>query len=377
MGFRVEVVRNWNRFYTLRTDWDVLLTSSRADTVFLTWEWVSSWSMIVRNAVKPFVIVVRDNNNRLVGLAPFYLTALVLLKTVKYRTLRIMADVNTGSEYPGWIVTRESEIEILRLIARTLNQYRKRWDCIWMPKCAGWTGAFDMLDQVFQDESLYCNVRFNSFSAFELPEDFETYLKNLSHNRRSQLRRQMKRILGRPGVAIVRCQEIDELPIFLEALFDLHYQRWSMRGEQGTFRRKPSEALFYREFAIHALQKGWLWLFGLKEDGEFKAIQLGYCYNGSYHQMQEGFEPDYVPGVGNVLRAKVIEACIHNNIKTYDFLGEMTAHKRHWLAQERAGYDLFVGHHSVKNSILFNTRIWPSGRFLCPTDVASQVDTVV
>ncbi|MFQ6609141.1 MAG: cellulose biosynthesis protein CelD, partial [Fidelibacterota bacterium] len=124
MGFRVEVVRNWNRFYTLRTDWDVLLTSSRADTVFLTWEWVSSWSMIVRNAVKPFVIVVRDNNNRLVGLAPFYLTALVLLKTVKYRTLRIMADVNTGSEYPGWIVTRESEIEILRLIARTLNQYR-------------------------------------------------------------------------------------------------------------------------------------------------------------------------------------------------------------------------------------------------------------
>jgi len=377
MGYRVEVITSWSRLDTLREDWNMLLISSRADTLFLTWEWINSWRKVVKNSVKPFVIVIRDNDNTLVGLAPFYLTELILLISIKYRTLRIMADVNTGSEYPGWIVKRECERSVFRLIAKTLSQCRKHWDCIWMPKCAGWIGTFDILEKVCQGERMYCNVRLNSFGAFKLPTDFEIYIHNLSANRRSQLRRQMKKILERPGVTIAHCQSIDELPYFLEALFDLHYRRWKRRGEQGTFRRKPSEAQFYREFAKHALQKGWLWLFGLKEGDEFKAIQLGYCYNNSFHQMQEGFDPDYFQGVGNVLRAKVIETCINHNVKTYDFLGGITTHKLYWLARERAGYDLFIGHHSVKNSILFNAKIWPSGRFLCPPRSPSTVGTII
>jgi len=91
----------------------------------------------------------------------------------------------------------------------------------------------------------------------------------------------------------------------------------------------------------------------LKEQGEFKAVQLGYVYRNAFHQMQEGFDPEYVRGAGNVLRAKVIEECIAEGIGVYDFLGEMTEHKRRWRAKERMGHDLFIGNRNLRNRLLF------------------------
>jgi CelD/BcsL family acetyltransferase involved in cellulose biosynthesis len=82
--------------------------------------------------------------------------------------------------------------------------------------------------------------------------------------------------------------------------------------------------------------------------------------------MQEGFDPLYVKGAGHVLRAKSIENCIAEGIEAYDFLGDMTDHKRRWLATERFGYDLFIAAPHMKARLLFLRDVWPTGRFLRP-----------
>jgi hypothetical protein len=87
--------------------------------------------------------------------------------------------------------------------------------------------------------------------------------------------------------------------------------------------------------------------------------------------MQEGFDPTYVKGVGNVLRLKVIETCIEEGIQGYDFLGELTEHKRTWGAEKRIGYNLYIGHRSLKNVLLFTKEVWPTGRFLRPSLLAA------
>src|SRR5262249_23325960 len=149
----------------------------------------------------------------------------------------------------------------------------------------------------------------------ELPVTIEAYTSALSRNKRQQLRSEMRRIAERSGVAITRCTRSDDLPRFLGALFDLHSQRRKQQGDEGTFRRKPRQVHFYRQFMPIAFERGWLRFFGLEEHGVFKAVQLGYVYNNVFHQIQEGFDPNYVKGVGNVLRAKVIEACVADGIR--------------------------------------------------------------
>ncbi|MBZ5567595.1 MAG: GNAT family N-acetyltransferase [Acidobacteriia bacterium] len=366
-GMKAELIADWPAFLSLAAEWDGLLAHSRADTIFLTWDWIRSWIEVAGHKFQPFVITVRDGQGVLAGAAAFYLAQLRLLRTVSFRTLRVMADYATGAEYPDWIVRRDCEDAAVDAIAAALASSSRPWDCIWMPAVSGWTGARERLQRACEKQGFYCHTRAADFACFDLPESWNLYVRALSQNRRQQMRADMKRVMQRPGVTISRCETADQVPRYLDALFDLHYRRWKGEGQEGTFRRKPSEAAFYRCFAPRALEKGWLRIYGLQENGEFKAVQIGYVYRGNFLQLQEGFDPAYVKGAGNVLRAKSIEACIEDGVKGYDFLGAMTEHKRRWLAQQRDGWDFFIGKKSLKNAALFYKGIWPTGRYLRPS----------
>jgi len=364
-----EVIEAWPGFFSLEKEWNGLLSNSRADTIFLTWEWMKSWVEVAGKSIIPFIISVRDNKGALVGIAPFYLAELRLLGLVPYHVLRIMADYATGLDYADWIVRKDCEAEVSQSIVKVLSTYSKHWDCIWIPNVAGWTGARERIFLTCKERGFLCHERPRDFGSFDLPEDVNTYMRTLSPKKRAETRLRIRNILGINGVTTSRCRTVDELPRFLNGLFDLHYRHWRQRGEEGTFRRKPVQALFYRIFTKAALEKGWLRLCGLEDHGEFKAVQIGYVYNNIFHSLQEGFDPDYKPGVGHALRYKVIEACIDEKVSSYDFLGEMTAHKKRWGAKKRMGFDFFIGHKSLKNRLLFSRDIWPTGRFLRPVNL--------
>ncbi|MHC4295125.1 MAG: GNAT family N-acetyltransferase, partial [Planctomycetota bacterium] len=84
------------------------------------------------------------------------------------------------------------------------------------------------------------------------------------------------------------------------------------------------------------------------------------------------YDTEGASGTGNVLRSRVINACIDKGLKVYDFLGELAEHKRHWRATERPGEDLFMARGSLKNRMLFRRNIWPTGRYIHQGRPANQ-----
>jgi CelD/BcsL family acetyltransferase involved in cellulose biosynthesis len=361
-----KIVRNWPEFDSLEADWNELLSRSKANAIFLRWEWIRAWVDAAGKTLRPFVVCARDSGGRLCGLAPLYLSEFRLGGVIPYRALRVMGDYGSGADYLDWIMREDCQQEATLAIMKTLDGAKDQWDCIWVPNVSGWTGAFERISSACEQERFFLHERPRDFSSFELPNSMEAYLRSQSQNMRQQVKGDMKRVLGRNGISISHCRSEEELSDFLEALFKLHYLRWKQAGELGTFRRKPVEERFYRLFTPVALRNGWLRISGLKEQGEFKAVQLGYVYRNVFHQMQEGFDPEYVRGAGNVLRAKVIEECITEGIGVYDFLGEMTEHKRRWRAKERTGHDLFIGNRNLRNRLLFWKEVWPTGQYLRP-----------
>lgn len=370
---RVECLQDWAAIARLEPEWNRLLGESAANSIFLTWEWVRCWADVMGAQIRPLVVSVRDERGELVGIAPMYRATLRLAHTIPYRVLRVMADFPTGADYPDWIVRRGCEDAATSAIARALNTLRG-WDFIWMPRMAGWTGSFDRILSACRASGLACRTRTHAFAAFPLPAERDAYFRSLSGNKRQQLKAETKRILKRPAVEIIRCETEDSVPAFLDALFDLHGRRWHEKGDTGSFKNRPLEIDFYRRFAPIALRKGWLWLYGLRESGEFKATQVGYVYRNVFHQLQEGFDPEYLNGAGNVLRAKVIEDCIASGLEAYDFLGDMTEHKRRWLATMREGRDLFIARQTLKNLLLSNAGVWPSGRYMRQVMPAAGVE---
>jgi CelD/BcsL family acetyltransferase involved in cellulose biosynthesis len=362
-ALRVEVRRSAAFSAEEAAEWNALLRRSAADSVFLTAEWLRAWAEVVRPA-RPLVLLARDAGGTLAGAAAFYTAEARLAGTIRYRTLRVMGDHPTGADYPDWLLARGVEGEAAAALARALAGAASEWDCLWMPRLSGWSGARERLHAACAAAGFYWHERETPFSALLLPASMEEYRRALSRENRRDLRRDETKILARPGVEIVRCRSAEEVGPFLDALFDLHARRWRLRGEPGSFERHPRQAEFYRRFAPVAFARGWLRLYGLRDAGELKAVQIGYAYGGSYSALQDGFDPAYLPGAGNVLRARVLEACMAEGLREYDFLGGTNEYKRRWLARPRTGYDVFVGRPALRNALLFTRAVWPTGRYL-------------
>lgn len=363
---RGDIVRTSNECRKLQGEWNALLAKSRTASLFMTWEWLDAWLKVQDACASLFVICIRSSTGELVGVAPYYASDYALLDVFPYRVLRIAGDIDSGAEYQTWIADRADEARVLGAIAGTLREHCSEWDLIWMPKLNAWSGANEPIVEALRARGFALNRRPALFSAISLPGEFDSYLAHMSANRRQQVRRTMRKILSRSGVEIRKVISMQELAPALESLFSLHNKRWRSIGQDGVFLRNPREKAFYEHFAPHALQQGWLALYMLLDDGEPKAVQIGYVYNGALVQLQEGFDPDYSPHVGNVLRASVIEDCIRNGVCEYDFLGGMSEHKRRWLAEKRIGMDLLVSGPHLKNILIMKAGIWPTGRYLQP-----------
>jgi CelD/BcsL family acetyltransferase involved in cellulose biosynthesis len=361
---KVEVREGWDALRPLAAEWSRLLPASRADSVFLTWEWIDAWRQAGGEKVRPLVVVARDAEGSLAGIAPFYRWTYRLLGAVPYRTLRILGDFGSGADYLDWILRKDCEEAASEALARALIAQRG-WDGIWIPSVAGWTGAGHRIVHAARSAGLHCRERSRDFAAIALPGDYATYLQSLGANGRSSLKRRTREVFGSKGASFVQCRSEEERPEYLEALFELHQRSRKAAGDEGAFERSPFMVRFYTHFTRTALSRGWLRLFGLKFGSEFKAVQIGYVYGGVFHQLQEGFDPA-VAGIGNVLRAKVIEECIESGVLSYDFLAGVTEHKQRWRATTRLGCDLFLGRRSLKNLPVFSAGIWPTGRYLRP-----------
>jgi CelD/BcsL family acetyltransferase involved in cellulose biosynthesis len=358
------VIREWSAFDRLEPEWNELLLRSRASSIFLTWEWISAWRAVINDSVPPCVIVVRDQNGRLVGIASMYVASMRFAKVLRYRVLRFMADAETGSEYPDWIVDADVEDEVLAAIVDTLSTNSGTWDTLWLPRVAGWTGAKNRLLCERARQAFRFRIRTQEFSSVALGPTLDEFESRLSANRRQQVRRNSRNVMQIQDLEFVICSKAEELDEFLEALIELHQRRWIAAGQDGVFRRRPTEEQFYRKFVPMAFKNGWLAMFGLRHHGQLKAVQLGYIFNKVYHQLQEGYDPEFIDGAGNALRHMVISHCIDRGVRAYDFLGGWSEHKRRWGAEKRDGYDVFIAARKLRTLPLFFREVWPSGRFI-------------
>jgi len=358
------LVRKRAEFDTLAQEWNELLFTSPANSIFLTFEWLSSWLDTVYPQADLFVVVVRDHKHKLVGAVPFYLTQFKFVKLITYKYLRYIGDCHSGAEYPDIIIRPGLEDECLTSMRELLLNNRNLWDCAWLPHIADWTGSSERFAKCFGQDLTFCRRRSASFSSVALPSSLEAYLNGLSKSRRYLLKRQEKYITKTHELRFEVCNRHEVIEEYLTQLFNLHGIRWENEGQQGSFVRRPLMADFYRRFAPLAFQNDWLCIFRLKLDNVIYAVQYGYVYKGCYHQVQEGFDPK-ISGVGNILRMRVMEWCITKGIVGYDFLGNHTKHKEDWGSLERCGSQLFLGlSHRPKNKFLALREFCPTGRFI-------------
>lgn len=363
-GLRVDIIRNRQELAAYADGWNELLADSRANSIFLTWQWIDSWLDVVYPDAPLLTVVISDQGGKLLGIAPLYRSKFSFLGRLPVGCLRILGDRHTGGEYPDFILRHGHEARALHAILRALLGHKGDWHCIWLSKMAGWTGTYGFLRDACSQLGLPLRDRMSGFAAMDLPDNYDAWMDGLSRNRRSNLRRKTNRLFAEHKVEHIRPEGPEELPEFLEALFTLHHKHWASVGKPSSFDRSPHKKPFYYRLAAEALRQGWLQMDALKVDGQIKAVQYGYLYHGTLFSVQEGYDPEAYDGIGNVLRHIVIQRAIEDGVREYDFLAGFSEHKQRWGGQRRVGYDLLIGRPCVRTKLLLGPGIWPTGRFL-------------
>jgi CelD/BcsL family acetyltransferase involved in cellulose biosynthesis len=360
-----RVLTRRDELEALAAEWNGLLRCSGANSIFLTWEWISTWIDVVSPAAPLLVVAVRDASGRLEAIAPFYRRTMELGGFVPFTSLHVLGGPESGAEYPDLILRPESADDALRAIGAALRARSSEWDCIWLPYVASWTGARERWLALFEHVGMHVNEREAEFACVPLPDSHAALLRSIPEKMRKHLKQYVRRHTLEGPWRFVDFVEQGRVADGLDALFALHGKRWQARDEDGAFRGETRLAAFYRRFAPRAAERGWLRLYGLSDGSQVGAVQYGYVYEREFLALQEGFDVDIQPpGIGHVLRDAALRRSIDAGLNAYDFLGEYSDHKRRWGAVRRLGCDIFAGRRSLKNRLLFTRPVWPTGRFL-------------
>lgn len=333
----------------LQPEWNELLRASRANTPFLTWEWLHAWSEHLRAAAKLRVLCVRSGAN-LVAVAP-----LVVRRTAPLGLPRLefLGTGEAGSDYLDLIARRGSEQDAIDALADALaaEPVALKLDHVPASSLSG-----QLVDRLTGRgwEPLYLPGGTCPFIRLA-GHTWDSYLASVGASHRANVRRRMRTLEREFRVRLERVVTDAERREALQALAAFHEQRFMGRGS--TAFRTPALRAFHDAATRRALERGWLRMYVLRLDEAPAAVMYGLSYEGRFYFYQHGFDERYERhSLGLVLMACTIRAALEEGAHTFDMLWGAEAYKWLWArdANELEQIHLFpsdvggrIQHHTV------------------------------
>ena len=329
--------------YQLKNIWNELLSKSMADTIFLTWEWVTNWWKNYKKDKSLFILIIKGNKE-IVGIAPFYKTTFPFLHVFYIESLNFIGDTHYA-EYLDFIIKKGKEKETLLALFEYFK--KENWDIINLKEIPETSSTLVYLP-VFSNNLNFTFIKEKHTCGTTIfPNSFEDFLKILKPRFRTKIRSILRKWENNSRIKFYICNK-SNLEKNLKSLFKLHQKRWLKKGFEGSF-NSPTNRKFFYDLSLSFLEKDWLRLYSLELDGKPIAYQFCFLYKNKLYLLQEGFEIDLKEiEPGNVLRTFVFKDAIKIGIKEYDFLGGLSRHKISWGAQAKYNCNITIARPYLK-----------------------------
>jgi CelD/BcsL family acetyltransferase involved in cellulose biosynthesis len=366
-AMRVYCLTGLDELEPYADDWERLAAGSP----FRGWTWLSQWwrhygsaSNVENPRTRLATLCVFDNDDTLVGIAPWYLDC----SAIRGRVLRPLGSGEVCSDYLGILcypgrneAVVESLAEFLMKDAFDDDPDALRWDLLDL-------GGIDAEDHevpalIGQLSDSGCLVhRRSGMSCWRLPlpADWESYVASLSRNLRRDVRRLERDLLDSGRAAVHRAQRIDELPQAMDIFVDLHQRRRKSLGENGCF-ASPRFLAFYRSVVPDLLRQGQLQFYWLELDGRPVAAEYQLAGNGILYQYQAGMDPaasEHQPG--KLINVAILRQAIAGGYRAFDFLRGDEPYKARFGASPRPTIDFRIAPPRTVAQLRHN--LWVAGR---------------
>jgi CelD/BcsL family acetyltransferase involved in cellulose biosynthesis len=323
-------------FDALRDQWNDLLAHSHSNTLFLTWQWQTTWWRCLGQG--DLYLLTWFEAGRLVGIAPLYLHD----DDAGRRRFDLVGCVEV-SDYLDLIVEAgREEVVFGALLDWLASDACPPWDVCGLCNLPETSLTHRRLPELAAGRGWAAVTTLEDVCPLILlPSSFEEYLQNnLSKKQRHEVRRKLRRI---EEEAAVRCLVVDgasDLSQEIDAFVRLH--RLSKQEKLG-FMTEEMEAFF--RAAIQTLHDaGWLYLAFIEVNGARAAAMLSFVYDGRLLVYNSGYDPESYaelsPGI--VLTTRIIEDAIGRGLRVFDFLQGNEVYKYRFGAQDTVVYSTLI-----------------------------------
>jgi Acetyltransferase (GNAT) domain len=315
--------------------WGSLLARSNADTLFLSWEWLTLWWRCFSGALsaEPDILAFY-RGSELVGIAPLYRRLVLRHGLFPTRSVQLIGlswrDPQTViSEYLDVVACVDEVQAVRRACARVLaeEQSWSEWVIGFTAASSEWCDAFAGSAQPQYVRDLDCLVSYQA----DLSSGFGAYLRALGQSTRRSVWG-LRRRLAAHGPLSLECLSPEEIGGGFDDLNRLHQLRWSRPAFTGA------RLTFHTSLASRLASRGELAMSRLRVGGEVISVLYDIRKGARQYNISMGFNPRFTRmSLGLIHLGYAMEGAAERQVSTYDFLagaGQRSDYKRH-LSQMR------------------------------------------
>lgn len=325
----VSVLESFEQFSALEDEWNTLLKQSSCDTVFMTWEWVSTWWEFFHENNDLWMITCRDEKtNQLVGIAPLIVKNTHSLG-LQEKTLTMIGNGSAAPDHLDFIIHNDYIVNVSTIFVEQIWAARSQWQRIVLD---GIVSNSNVLTQLLERTGSQKQVTQNICPYLTLPEDWTSLKQSYGKSMRYNLGRFERRLeRDYPGVInFKKITELEEVDDFISVLVELHTASQQRKNNDGLFSNQTMID-FHTKLAKVFLEAGFLRSYTLNVGQTSIAALHCFQYNGVVSFYQSGFDQfwqRYSPGT-QIMSHVIQEAILEKNI-VFDFLRGEEDYKFKW-----------------------------------------------
>ncbi len=339
---KCERIREYE-FAVIGAEWRKLFEKADMISPMLTWEWCFSWWESYKKLLAPcelYVLAVRDDNDELLGVAPFYIL------TAKKYGLRVRSIMFLGTGEPEEHETCSELLDIISVddkravVADMVAEYLQNdndWDELICRDIADVDDS--VMGMVYRrflnNKKIDAVIRsVGRCPVIKLPNSWDEYFDGLGKRTKKLVRYERRRIKKKVESEFAVVDNVNEIGDVLEEFKTLHQQRWVREGKGGCFASDEFTCFLDRVVGLCS-EQGKVQFSTLVLDGDMAAsfllFRVGYglfFYNSAVDIERYGkLSP------GTVGLSYVIEDAIKNGFKEFHFFkGRAGSYKDRWTS---------------------------------------------
>ena len=340
----MKVITTKEEFAALEPVWNNLLEESGVDSIFLTYEWISSWLEVFGKEGE--MIILKGEGEDWKGIFPLF-RRVRSLPLGKLRTISFIGE--PLSDRCDFIISGDRSKAIKAFLAYC-RQNNNDCDILRLRQIPNDSLTARLLKKNLSDGKIKFNYRVCDRAPYiPLPPSWDDYFQTRSRSFKKKIRKYFRAIREKGEI------RIDQLPLSPETwdiLLDISGR--SPKFQRGvSFFSPPGMTEFMKILLPRMRESGLLKLTALYLNDRPIAYDIGFKYHDKIWSYESAFDREYAPaGVGHLLLTLLIEDAIKDNCREFDLLRGDETYKFSWAERHREHLEFTVYHPGLLPSLI-------------------------